>query len=218
MGSKPTKDVSPYVSPYVSRSHQPDLTDLTDTTVQSIEPCSSKSMDFEDVDPPQNEAHRDKRELELEIDTAFIRHLHDKLSHLDAEIQKGNDTILLLNRTIETLTNQVILLKENIKQNDTPAPEPSSSASASPSMQTQLYGLERTFSNSATSFDKGIRTLNYIVHTLIENEGILVKYMDKLVSIITIYEQDHKGKGNCDEDDSSSHEEHENGDSDESDE
>ena len=211
MGSKPTKDVSPYVSHYVSRSHLTDLTDitdLTDTTIQTIiDPSSSKSMDFEDVDPKQNEPHRDKRELEM--DTAFIRDLHDKLTHLDAEVQKNQDTILLLNHTIETLTNQVILLSENIKQRDHHEAEPSP-------IQTQLYGLDRTFSNSATSIEKGIRTLNYIVHTLIQNEGILVKYMDKLVSIITIYEQDHKGE-NGDEDDSSE-EEREDDESDDSDE
>jgi hypothetical protein len=213
MGSKPTKAVPPYVPP--SRKFDlTDLTDLTDTTVQSIiDPSSSKSMDFEDVEPNQDETHGDK----IEMDNSDIRDLHDKLTQLDAEIQKGNDTISRLNHTVEILTNQVILLSETIKRSDhlAQAPEPdrasaSASASASESIQTQLYGLERTFSNSAASFDKGIRTLHYIVNTLIQNEGILVKYMDKLVSIITIYEQDHKGNDDdSSEDDSSDKEDDE---------
>jgi hypothetical protein len=207
MGNKPTKDVSPYVP---RSPHQTDLTDLTDTTVQLTidDPSSSKSMEFENVDPKQNDSPRGK--CEIELDTAVID-LHDRLSHLDAEVQKNQDTILLLNRTIETLTNQVVLLSEQIKQSDPHAEEHSSSAIDS--IQAQLYGLERTFSNSATSFEKGIRTLNYIVPTLIQNESILVKYIDKLVSIITIYEQEQDGKKH-EEDDETSEEEHEDEDED----
>jgi len=189
MGSKPTKNVL--------HSH-----DFTETTVQTIvDSSSSKSIGFEEVESRQPEP-----DDTLEMDKIFIRDVQYRLNHFDTELQKNNDTILLLNHTIETLTNQVILLSENIKRFDNHEVSSSSSASASDSdstpesIQTQLYGLNRTFSITAASFEKGIRTLNYIVHTLIEHEGILVKYIDKLVSIITIYEQ---GKKEDDSDDNS---------------
>ena len=117
-----------------------------------------------------------------------IRDVYNKLNHVESELQKSNHTILQLNHTIEALTNQVGVLSENIKQTYPPNSRDTSS-------------LDHL---SATSFENGIKTLNYIVHTLIDNEGLLMKYIDKLVSIVSLYEErdeEEHGEERDDEDD-----------------
>ena len=135
------------------------------------------------------------------LNSIMNRDLYNKLNQFESELQKSKDTVIRLNHTIESLTNQVNILSENINQTY------NNESSSSASIQTQLYGLEQTFTTNATSFDKGIKTLNYIVHTLIQNESVLVKYIDKLVSVVNIYDQQNKQYERKKDDDEEDYEE-----------
>jgi hypothetical protein len=181
MGSKQTKEN------LLSQQHQtpPSINSTFQTMVKS---SSSDSIAFEELEPKQ----------EQDINKTIVSDLYNKLNQFESELQKSKDTVIRLNHTIESLTNQVNILGENINQTY------NNESSSSASIQTQLYGLEQTFTTNATSFDKGIKTLNYIVHTLIQNESVLVKYIDKLVSVVNIYDQQNKqyeGKKDDDEED-----------------
>lgn len=173
-----------------------------------VKSYSSDSISVEDLETkqPAEPEHATSEVDKVEIDKSIVSDLYNKLNHFESELQKSNHTVLLLNQTIESLTNQVNILSENITQTYKNANE---SLSTSTSIQNQLYALERTFTISATSFDNGIKKMNYIVHSLIQNESVLVKNIDKLVSIVNIYEKHNKQRGEETDDDDEAEEEEE---------